>query len=81
MRDYVPAWLLFASDATVVALCGAGCLLMAFVALLLERRRHRRDRIGAADKVGWVPWTTIFLLFAVIGMGLVAASLPGLAQS
>lgn len=78
MHRYEPAWLLFASDAEVVALLGAGCLAAALVALAMDRRRHRRDRLGAPDRVGWVPWTGLFLLGAVLGCGLLAAALPGL---
>lgn len=78
MTDYEPAWLLFASDATVLALWGAGFLGAAMAALAMERRRHRRDRLGAPDSVGWVPWTGVFLLCAVVGAGLLATALPGL---
>lgn len=78
MRALEPTWLLFASDATVVALGGTGFLLAAGGALAMDRRRHRRDRLGAPDRVGWVPWTGVFLLCAVMGGGLLAAALPGL---
>lgn len=78
MHRYEPAWLLFASEATVVALWGAGFLAAAIAALVMERRRHRRDRLGAPDRVGWVPWTGLFLVTAVMGCGLIAAALPGL---
>ena len=73
-----PAWLLFASDAAHVALWGGAFLVLAAVALVMDRRRHRRDRLGAPDRVGWMPWTAIFLACAVLGMGLMAASLPAL---
>lgn len=78
MKDYEPAWLLFASDAEVVALWGAGFVAAALLALVMDRRRHRRDRLGAPDRVGWVPWTGLFLVGAVLGCGLLAAALPGL---
>lgn len=81
MIAYEPAWLLFASDADLVALSGIGFLLVAAAALAMDRRRHRRDRLGAPDRVGWVPWTGVFLLCAVMGAGLLAASLPGLLRS
>lgn len=81
MKNVEPAWLLFASDATVLALWGAACLLLAAGALIMDRRRHHRDRIGAPDRVGWMPWTLLFLLFAVTGAGLLAVSLPGLMAS
>lgn len=73
-----PRWLLFASDAALVALWGGAFLAFAALALAMDRRRHKRDRIGAPDRVGWVPWTAVFLICAVMGAGLLAASLPGL---
>ena len=73
-----PAWLTFASDAAIVALWGGAFLLFALVALFMERRRHTRDRVGAPDRVGWVPWTLVFLSCAVLGGGLLAASVPAL---
>lgn len=76
MLSQLPEWLAFASDATLVALAGAGFVLAALVSLAMDRRRHNRDRIGAPDRVGWVPWTLVFLVCAVIGAGLLAVSLP-----
>lgn len=73
-----PDWLLFASDAARVAMIGAGFIAAAALALAMDRRRHGRDRVGAPDRVGWVPWTALFLACAVIGAGLLAAALPGL---
>lgn len=80
MTAYEPEWLLFASDADILAICAIGFLAAAAGALVMDCRRHRRDRVGAPDRVGWVPWTGIFLLCAVMGAGLLAASLPGLFQ-
>jgi len=74
MTRYEPNWLLFASDTAVLALWGGAFLLLAALALIMDRRRHNRDRISAADRVGWVPWTLIFLTGAMIGLGLIAAS-------
>ena len=73
-----PAWLTFASDAEIVALWGGGFLLAGLVALVMDRRRHKRDRIGAPDRVGWVPWTPLFMMCAVFGGGLLAVSVPAL---
>lgn len=73
-----PAWLLFASDAAIVALLAAGFALLALVALAMDRRRHRRDRVGSPDRVGWVPWTVVFLICGMVGIGLAAAALPAL---
>ncbi len=78
MQSYEPQWLRFASDAAIVALWGGACLLLAAVALVMDRRRHRRDRIGAPDRVGWMPWTFVFLALAVAGAGLLAVALPPL---
>jgi hypothetical protein len=75
MIRYEPTWLLFASDARLLAISGATALVIAAVALAMDRRRHNRDRIAAADRVGWMPWTLIFLAGAMIGLGLIAASL------
>jgi len=75
MENYEPGWLLFASDSAVMALWGAGFLVAAVIALAMDRRRHKRDRLGAPDRVGWVPWTSVFMLCAVLGGGLLAASL------
>lgn len=73
-----PAWLIFASDAALVALWGGVFLLFALVAFVMDRRRHKRDRIGAPDRVGWVPWTLLFFVCGVLGGGLLAVSVPGL---
>ena len=77
MTRYEPGWLLFASDADLLMLWGGACLLVAVLALFMDRRRHNRDRLAAADRVGWMPWTMIFLISAVLGVGLIAASLAG----
>lgn len=78
MDTLEPRWLLFASDAARVAAGGGAFLTVAMIAMMLDRRRHKRDRLGAPDRVGWVPWTTVFLVCAVIGAGLLAAAIPGL---
>ena len=67
--------LLFASDAEVAALAGAGFLVLAALTGLAERRRVRRERI---DRVGWVPWTGLFLACSVIGVSLLALGGLGL---
>ena len=75
MTRYEPSWLLFASDADLLAISGIACLIVAVAALAMDRRRHHRDRILAADRVGWMPWTMVFLIAATSGLGLIAASL------
>lgn len=72
MHDF----LTFASEGTLVALWGAGFLLLALIAMIGDRRRTRRERVGRLDKVGWVPWTGVFIASAIIGGGLLAFSLP-----
>ena len=68
-------FLTFASDADILALWGVGFLMLAVIALLMERRRLKRARI---DGVGWVPWTGLFLTCAVVGGGLLAVAIPGI---
>ena len=69
-----PTFLLFASDATLVALAGAATLTVAGIALLGERRRLRRKHI---DAVGWMPWTTLSVLATFVGFSLLAVSAMG----
>lgn len=76
MLSRFPEWLVFASDAVLVTFSGIAFVAVALLALVMDRRRHRRDRIGAPDRVGWMPWTLVFLVCAVIGAGLLAVSLP-----
>ena len=71
MHDF----LTFASDAEILALWGGAFLLLAVVALLMDRRRQKRSRI---DRTGWVPWTGLFLTFVVVGGGLLAVAVPGI---
>ncbi|WP_247710458.1 hypothetical protein [Qipengyuania huizhouensis] len=68
-------FLTFASEADMIALWGASFLLCAGFALVMERRRARRAQI---DGVGWMPWTGLFLICAVIGGGLLAVAIPGI---
>ena len=69
-----PAFLLFASDATLVALAGGASLIVAAIALLGERRRLRRKHI---DAVGWMPWTTVSVLATFVGLSLMAVAVTG----
>lgn len=70
-----PSFLTFASDAEVLALWGALFLALALGALAGERVRQKRSRI---DRVGWIPWTGVFLASAIVGGGLLAMAVPGL---
>ena len=70
-----PDFLIFASDAMMAALWGGVLVLVAAVALFMERRRVRRKHI---DRVGWMPWLLIFVLCAIVGVSLISMALPGL---
>ncbi|TMM49108.1 hypothetical protein FEV51_05820 [Qipengyuania marisflavi] len=77
MNSFQPDFLLFASDAERLALWGALFVLLAGIASLMERRRMKRAQI---HRVGWVPWTGLFVGFAVIGGGMLAVAVPVLLQ-
>ena len=72
-----PEFLLFASDAELAAYWGAACIAAALACLLMERRRMKRAEL---NRVGWMPWTGLFLNFAVFAGGLLAASIPAIIQ-
>ncbi len=69
-----PAFLLFASDATLVGLAALVLLIVGAVALLGERRRLHRKHI---DAVGWMPWTTLSVLATFAGLSLLAMAATG----
>jgi ABC-type Na+ efflux pump permease subunit len=64
------------SDAAQLALLGAGLWVLAGVFTLMERRRARARDLAKLEAVGWVPWTTLFVLAAMLGAGLLAMALP-----
>lgn len=66
-------FLTFASDAEIMAAWGAGFVAVAVAASLAERYRMKTARI---DRLGWMPWTSIFAFSAIIGGGLLMYSLP-----
>jgi hypothetical protein len=68
-------FLTFASEAEIVGLWGIALLILAVIALWGERRRMKRARI---DRIGWVPWTNIFMISAIIGIGLLALAAKGI---
>lgn len=68
-------FLTFASDADILAMWGVAFLGLSAFTLIMDRRRNRRARI---DRIGWMPWTGLFLTFAVIGGGLLAVAIPGI---
>lgn len=65
-----------ASDAAQLALLGAACWGFALLCLAMDQWRNRRRSVERLERVGWVPWTSLFLASAVIGGGLLALSLP-----
>ena len=74
--EMIHRFLTFASEAEIVGLWGLGFVLIALIATLAEKRR---DRVATIDRVGWVPWRAIFVGSAMIGAGLLALALKGLA--
>jgi hypothetical protein len=66
-----PAFLLFASDATLLGIGGAALILVSFAAALGEKRRRRRREV---DAVGCMPWTTLSVLTFMAGAALIAAA-------
>ncbi|WP_299191733.1 hypothetical protein [uncultured Erythrobacter sp.] len=68
--------LAFASDAVWLAIAGLSCWLFAGFCLVMERLRNHRRSVERLEKVGWVPWTPLFLASAVIGGGFLVTSLP-----
>jgi hypothetical protein len=71
----LPELVLFASNAELASVAGVAFLVLAGFTRSADRRRVRRQRI---DRVGWVPWTGLFLVFTVIGLTLLALGVPGL---
>ena len=70
----LPDFLRFASDATLLALWGGAFVLLAFTAMIADRFRARRKQI---DRVGCMPWTTVFLFAAMIAAGLLSLAVKG----
>lgn len=68
-------FLTFASEAEIVGLWGLALLALAAASLIAERRRMKRARI---DRIGWVPWTNVFMVSAIVGMGLLALAAKGI---
>ena len=66
------------SDAAQLAWAGAGLWVLAAIFTLMERRRTRARNLAKLEKVGWVPWTTLFVLAAMSGAALMTAALPSL---
>ncbi|WP_152435729.1 hypothetical protein [Erythrobacter sp. THAF29] len=67
---------LLLSDAAQLAVFGGGFWVLAGFCGLMERRRNKGRNLARLERVGFMPWTTLFVLFAVIGGGMLAMSLP-----
>ncbi len=70
------ARLQFASEAEWLALVGLGCWIGAGLCLVMERLRGSRRSVERLEKVGFMPWTSLFVALAIIGGGCLATSLP-----
>lgn len=68
--------LTFASDAALIALAGLAAWIFAGFCLVMEMLRNKRRSLERLERVGWMPWTNLFLASAVIGGGLLVMSLP-----
>lgn len=75
MPDLFTQWLL-ASDAMRLTLTGAGFWLLAALAGVMEWRRNNGRSVERLERVGWVPWTPIFMACAMIGGGCLAMGVP-----
>lgn len=64
------------SDAAQLALVGGLFWLFAGFAAVMERRRNKTRDLARLEQVGWVPWTGLFMLAAMLGGGCLAMSLP-----
>jgi hypothetical protein len=42
----------------------------------MERRRAKARDLDRLEQVGWVPWTGLFMLAAMLGGGCLAMGLP-----
>lgn len=69
-------WL--ASDGARLTTLGAFSWLLAGLAAIMERRRSKSRGLDRLERVGWMPWTSIFLMFAFFGGGLLAMGMPAL---
>ncbi|MCV0384430.1 MAG: hypothetical protein K5799_13440 [Erythrobacter sp.] len=65
----------FASDAEIMTIAALGLIGFAGLALFMDRRRLKRGHI---ERVGWMPWTPVFLLAAIAGAGMLALAAPAL---
>ncbi|WP_209347151.1 hypothetical protein [Pontixanthobacter sp. CEM42] len=73
--DQIERFWTFASEAEIVGLWGLALIGVAIFALFAEKRRNKVARI---DRIGWVPWTSVFMFSAMIGAGLIALAVKGI---
>lgn len=64
------------TDAAQLAVVGGLFWVLAGFFALMERRRNKARDLARLEQVGWVPWTSLFMLAAIIGGGMLAMSLP-----
>lgn len=71
-------WVQFSllSDAEQLAIFGGCFWVLAAICALMERYRNKRRDVARLERVGFMPWTTLFVLCAIIGGGMLAMSLP-----
>ena len=69
-------WL--SSDATRLCVMGAVCWVVAGLAGFMEWRRNRVRPLDRLERVGWVPWRSIFLAGMFLGGGFLATGVPPL---
>ncbi len=75
MPDPLTQWAL-ASDAMRLASTGCALWLIAGGAAAMEWRRNRLRSLERLERVGWVPWTPIFLMCAMVGGGCLMMGVP-----
>ena len=68
--------ILLSSDAAILALIGAGSVVVAIFCALMEGRRNARRSVDRLENVGFMPWTNLFVGCLIIGGGCLAMSLP-----
>lgn len=68
--------ILLSSDAMILALVGVAFMVAAGLCAMMERRRNARRSLDRLEKVGWVPWTGLFVGSMIIGGGCLAMSVP-----
>lgn len=64
------------SDAAQLTMAGGAFWVLAALCALMERVRNRRRNVARLERVGFMPWTSLFIAFAIIGGGMLAMSLP-----